>query len=176
MSFSCFCVALNVVLWHRISPFDLTVTFELSAERSLLQPIPCILIVAVSIYGHFVIRLIEKCQIASKPRRPLPFLQVLNLFFIQEFTHMEGTGWYSISWCTYVFFSNLYTGCMSDVEIAKLSGMLDLPDQGDFIKADKGFVVNKVLEGTGISINTPPFSSESGAIYSARGLGDSSFS
>lgn len=39
---------------------------------------------------------------------------------------------------------------MSDVEITKLSGLLDLLDYGDSIKADKGFVVNKVIEGTGI--------------------------
>lgn len=55
------------------------------------------------------------------------------------------------------FVSSLYTGCMSDVEITKLSGLLNLLDQGDSIMADKGFVLNKVLEGTGISINTPPF-------------------
>lgn len=55
------------------------------------------------------------------------------------------------------FVSCLYTGCMSDVEITKLSGLIDLLDRGDSIMADKGFVLNKVLEGTGISVNTPPF-------------------
>ncbi|XP_062583702.1 uncharacterized protein LOC134245437 [Saccostrea cucullata] len=55
------------------------------------------------------------------------------------------------------FVSSLYTGCMSDVEITKLSGLLDLMEEGDSIMADKGFVLNKVLEGTGISVNTPPF-------------------
>ncbi|XP_062580400.1 uncharacterized protein LOC134242349 [Saccostrea cucullata] len=55
------------------------------------------------------------------------------------------------------FVSSLYTGCMSDVEITKLSGLLDLMEEGDSIMADKGFVMNKVLEGKGISVNTPPF-------------------
>lgn len=55
------------------------------------------------------------------------------------------------------FVSNLFTGSMSDVEITKLSGLIDLLESGDSIMADKGFVLNKVLEGTRISINTPPF-------------------
>ena len=46
---------------------------------------------------------------------------------------------------------------MSDVELTKLSGLIDLLESGDSIMADKGFVLNKVLDGTGISINTPPF-------------------
>lgn len=62
--FSCFCVALNVVSWQRISPFDLTVTFQLSAERSLLGQISCILFMAVSIFGPVVIIYKKKkCQI-----------------------------------------------------------------------------------------------------------------
>ncbi|CAC5426123.1 unnamed protein product [Mytilus coruscus] len=49
------------------------------------------------------------------------------------------------------FVSSLYTGSMSDVEIIKLL------ERGDSIMADKGFVLNKVLDGTGITVNTPPF-------------------
>lgn len=45
---------------------------------------------------------------------------------------------------------------MSDVEIAELSGLIDLFEQGDSIMANKAFV-NKVLEGTGIGVNTPHF-------------------
>jgi hypothetical protein len=55
------------------------------------------------------------------------------------------------------FVSSLYTGCMSDVEITKLSGLLDLLEAGDSVMADKGFVLHKALEGTGIDVNTPPF-------------------
>lgn len=45
---------------------------------------------------------------------------------------------------------------MSDVEITKLSS-LDLLEEGDSIMAEKGFVLNKVLDGTDISVNTPLF-------------------
>jgi hypothetical protein len=55
------------------------------------------------------------------------------------------------------FVSSLYTGCISDIEITKLSGLLDLLEEGDLIMADKGFILNKILEGTGISVNIPPF-------------------
>ena len=55
------------------------------------------------------------------------------------------------------FVSNLYTGSISDVEITKLSSLIGLLGSGDSIMADKGFDLNKVLDGTGISINTPPF-------------------
>lgn len=60
------------------------------------------------------------------------------------------------------FISTLYTGCMSDVEITKLCGIVDLLEPGDSIMADKGFVLNKVLQGTGVSVNTPPFLSNQG--------------
>lgn len=46
---------------------------------------------------------------------------------------------------------------MSDVEIAELSGLIYLLEQGDSIMANKAFVLNKVLEGTGIGVNTPHF-------------------
>lgn len=55
------------------------------------------------------------------------------------------------------FVSSLYSGCMSDIEITKLCGLIDLMEPGDQIMADKGFVLNKVLGGTGISIATPHF-------------------
>lgn len=56
-----------------------------------------------------------------------------------------------------LFISSLFTGSMSDVEITKLPGLLGLLEEGDSIMADKGFVLNKVLDGTVISVNTPPF-------------------
>lgn len=46
---------------------------------------------------------------------------------------------------------------MWDVKITKLSGLLDLLEEGDSIMVDKVFGLNKVLDGTGISVNTPPF-------------------
>ena len=55
------------------------------------------------------------------------------------------------------FVSSLYTGCMSDVEITKLCRILDLLESGDSLMADKDFVLQKVLKGTSIEVNTPPF-------------------
>ena len=55
------------------------------------------------------------------------------------------------------FISALYSGCMSDIDITKLCGLLELLEPGDQIMADKGFVLNKLLEGTGITIATPHF-------------------
>ena len=46
---------------------------------------------------------------------------------------------------------------MSDIKITKLCGIIDLLESGDSIMADKGFVLQKVLKGTGIEVNTPPF-------------------
>ena len=55
------------------------------------------------------------------------------------------------------FVSSLYTGCMSDVEITKLSGILDLLEPGDDVMADKGFTLKKMLEDRGVTLNIPPF-------------------
>lgn len=55
------------------------------------------------------------------------------------------------------FCLSLFTGSMSDVKITILSGLFDLVEEGDSIMADKGFILNKVLYGTGISVNTSPF-------------------
>ena len=45
---------------------------------------------------------------------------------------------------------------MSDIEITKL-WLLGILEPGDQIMADEGFVRNKLLEGTGITIATPHF-------------------
>ena len=63
------------------------------------------------------------------------------------------------------FISNMNTGSMSDVELTILSGLIDLLESGDSIMADKGFVLNKVLDGTGISVNTSTISNESGSVH-----------
>ncbi|XP_071173225.1 uncharacterized protein [Mytilus edulis] len=55
------------------------------------------------------------------------------------------------------FISALYSGCMSDIEITKHSGLIDLLEPGDQIMADKGFILNKLLKDTGVSIATPHF-------------------
>lgn len=55
------------------------------------------------------------------------------------------------------FISSLYTGCMSDVEITRLSGLLDLLEPGDDVMADKGFTIKKILSERGITLNIPHF-------------------
>ena len=55
------------------------------------------------------------------------------------------------------FISSLYTGCMSDVEITKYSGILDLLEPGDDVMADKGFTLRKTFEEKGVTLNIPPF-------------------
>lgn len=55
------------------------------------------------------------------------------------------------------FISSLYTGCMSDVEITKYSGILDLLEPGNDVMADKGFTLRKSFEEKGVTLNIPPF-------------------
>ena len=55
------------------------------------------------------------------------------------------------------FVSQLYTGSISDREIVRRSGFLDLKfSNGDTVMADKGFTVEDLLP-LGVSLNIPPF-------------------
>ncbi len=58
------------------------------------------------------------------------------------------------------FLSKLYTGCMSDVEITRLSGLLDLLEEGDIVMADKGFTIQRDCQAKKAILNTPPFLSQ----------------
>ena len=55
------------------------------------------------------------------------------------------------------FISPLFTGCMSDVEITRLSGILDLLEPGDEVMADKGFTLTKVLAEKHVKLTIPAF-------------------
>lgn len=55
------------------------------------------------------------------------------------------------------FVSSLYTGAISDKEITRCSGILDLLENGDSVMADKGFDIEDLLRGRGASLNLPPF-------------------
>ena len=46
---------------------------------------------------------------------------------------------------------------MSDVELTKLSGLLDIIEQGDDIMADKGLTIKRILEEKGAALNVPDF-------------------
>ncbi|XP_077980524.1 uncharacterized protein LOC144435776 [Glandiceps talaboti] len=56
------------------------------------------------------------------------------------------------------FVSQLYTGSISDREIVKRSGFLNMDfDVGDSVMADKGFTISDLLKEKGVSLNIPPF-------------------
>jgi len=64
-----------------------------------------------------------------------------------------------------IFISELFSGSMSDREVVKQSGFLQLLSQlvtkgkliaGDAIMADKGFDTNEEIESLGLSMNIPP--------------------
>ena len=60
------------------------------------------------------------------------------------------------------FVSPLYSGTMSDVEITRICGIVDLLEPGDSVMADKGFLVEKLLSAKGASLNIPPFLTSKG--------------
>ena len=59
-----------------------------------------------------------------------------------------------------VFISDLYTGSISDKDITKQSGILELLKKGDDCMADKGFNIKDLLEPIGVTLNIPPFLSD----------------
>ena len=56
---------------------------------------------------------------------------------------------------TYV--SNLYAGSISDKELTRCSGILDLLEHGDSVMADHGFGIQDDLTLRGVRLNIPPF-------------------
>ena len=80
----------------------------------------------------------------------------------QSYSHYKGTNTFK---CllgiaphgAITFISSLYTGCMSDVEITRLCGLLDLLEPGDDVMADKGFTLRKILAERGVTLNIPEF-------------------
>ena len=55
------------------------------------------------------------------------------------------------------FISSLYTGCISDKEITRRSGILNLLEEGDEVMADKGFTINDLLVQRKATLVIPPF-------------------
>ncbi len=51
----------------------------------------------------------------------------------------------------------LYPGSISDKELTRQSGILDLLEPGDSIMADKGFDREQYLIPLGVKLNIPPF-------------------
>lgn len=55
------------------------------------------------------------------------------------------------------FVSALFTGSVSDKEITRCSGVLDLLERNDVVMADKGFDIDDLIEAKGAKLNIPPF-------------------
>jgi hypothetical protein len=55
------------------------------------------------------------------------------------------------------FVSKLYPGSISDKAITRLSGILDLIEQGDEVMVDKGFTIQDLLQNCGAKLVIPPF-------------------
>ena len=55
------------------------------------------------------------------------------------------------------FISSLYTGSISDKEITRRSGIIELLEPGDGVMADKGFTIEDLLIPIKCHLNIPPF-------------------
>ena len=55
------------------------------------------------------------------------------------------------------FVSKLFSGSISDKELTRQSGLLDLLESGDSVMADKGFDIAEYLIPRGVNLNIPPF-------------------
>ena len=56
-----------------------------------------------------------------------------------------------------IFVSDLYLGCISDKELTKRSGLLDMLEKGDAIMADRGFDIEEDTILREVKLNIPPF-------------------
>jgi len=60
------------------------------------------------------------------------------------------------------FVSSLFSGSISDKEITRCSGILDLLEKEDVVMADKGFDIEDLLASKGAKLNIPPFLEKKG--------------
>ena len=58
--------------------------------------------------------------------------------------------------------SSLYTRSISDKEITRCCGILDLLESNDSVMADKGFNIGDMLTSRRVSLNLPPYLSSGG--------------
>lgn len=65
-----------------------------------------------------------------------------------------------------IFVSPTFGGRISDKEIVKLSGFLDFLREGDFILADRGFLIADLLQTVNASVSYPAFKKKKTASWS----------
>jgi hypothetical protein len=56
-----------------------------------------------------------------------------------------------------IFISSLYPGSISDKELTRRCGLLELLEKGDSVMADRGFDIQDDLALLGVKLNIPPF-------------------
>lgn len=85
-------------------------------------------------------------------------LQLRSLLYSDYKSHMTYKSLIGISPAGAVtFVSDLYNGSVSDKQITKLSGLVDLCEEGDAIMADKGFLISDITTPKGVHLIIPPF-------------------
>ncbi|XP_021373838.1 uncharacterized protein LOC110463521 [Mizuhopecten yessoensis] len=101
-------------------------------------------------------RVIVDC---TELRAQTPSAKVLNSETYSNYkSHTTFKGLIGITPCGAIsFISALHTGSISDKEITKVSGLIDLLDVGDEVMADKGFLIQDLLQKVGAKVVVPPF-------------------
>lgn len=85
-------------------------------------------------------------------------LQLKSLMYSDYKSHMTWKSLVGISPSGHVtFISDLWVGSVSDKQLTKQSGLLELCEQGDAIMADKGFTISDLTTPKGIKLTIPPF-------------------
>ncbi|XP_078585178.1 uncharacterized protein LOC144867211 [Branchiostoma floridae x Branchiostoma japonicum] len=93
-----------------------------------------------------------------------PSSKVLNSETYSQYkSHTTFKGLIGITPCGVLsFVSTLYTGCISDKEITARSGIVDLIEPNDSVMADKGFLIQDLLDNKQAMLVIPPFLGKKG--------------
>lgn len=86
----------------------------------------------------------------------LPELQQLTFSSYKNHNTYKGLIGISASGAV-TFVSDLYPGSISDKELTRCCGLLDLLESGDSVMADRGFDIEDDLVLLGVKLNIPPF-------------------
>ena len=94
---------------------------------------------------------IEKPSLPSSQRRTYSQYKSYNTFKLVSLSPI----------CHFNFVSKLFTGCISDKELVRQSGFLDVLEEGDVIMADKGFNIQDLLAIHSVRLIAPPIMTKS---------------